>query len=178
MLDVREIDKRMGRLPTGNRQYQIQYLWDRHQEILRRSVIGQSAKDIASALHITPTVVSYTLNSEIARQSLAVLRGARDASSVDISKRIKEFAPKALDLLEKVIDGGLEEDKPSNAAVRVAMDNLDRAGYGAPKKIVGAFAHKVFTNEDVEEIKNRALEVGKQQGIVEDAVAEEIIEDG
>ena len=75
----------MGRLPTGQRKYQIQELWDSHREINRRLVSGQNQKDIARDMGITEAKVSYTKNSAVAQRDIGIMRGARDAISLDIS---------------------------------------------------------------------------------------------
>ena len=95
----------MAKLPSGNRKYQIKELWDRHHEINRRILLGQKNKEIAEDLNISEATVSYTKNSKLAQDELNVLKAARDASSVDVARQIKEIAPRALEVLEEVMEG-------------------------------------------------------------------------
>ena len=48
----------MARLPEGNRKYQIKELWNRHEEINRRLLLGQKSKEIAKDLGISEATVS------------------------------------------------------------------------------------------------------------------------
>lgn len=146
----------MGRVPTGERKYQIQELWDIHHEILRLLVIGWKPIDIAEHLGVTPTVVSYTRNSAIGRRHLGILEDSRDLEAVDVARRIQSLAPVAVDKLEEI----LKESENDNVVKGVAQDLLDRAGYPAVKVIRGEHLHAYLSQKDIEEIKGRAKEIG------------------
>lgn len=154
----------MGRLPRGNRKYQIQELWEVHHEINRRLIMGQKAVEIAAALNITPAVVSYTRNSAIGLQELRIMRGARDKSAIDVTKRIRSITPDAIDVLEELMNDG--EDTPKSLRVRIAQDILSRGGHPTVSKVTGGFMHGVFTSEDVEKLKERALKRGSASGLI------------
>ena len=160
----------MGRLSTGQRKNQIQELWDYHREINRRLVSGQNQKDIARDMGITEAKVSYTKNSAVAQRDIGIMRGARDAISLDISVQIREVAPEALEVLTDIMNG---DDNPKSLRAKVAIDLLDRAGYAPPKKVAHAIMHKHFTSDDLNEIKERAKEVGTASGVVVDDTIEE-----
>ena len=98
----------MGRLPTNNRKYQISRVWERHQEIARLIVSGFSNKAIAEQLNITPQTVSYTRNSHLVQEIMEDLGEARDEEVKSISLRIREMAPKALDLIEGSLGGSID----------------------------------------------------------------------
>ena len=74
----------MGHPPSGHRKYQISHTWEIHNEIIRLTAVGMRQVDIAAQLGVTAAMVSYTLNSDIARARLAELRGMRDAEAVDV----------------------------------------------------------------------------------------------
>ncbi|MFQ6609135.1 MAG: hypothetical protein ACE5EE_11505 [Fidelibacterota bacterium] len=154
----------MGRLPSNNRRYEIEELQERHREILRRLALGQSAQEIARDLGITTAVVSYTKNSAIGRRELSIIQGARNSSAIRVSEQIKKIAPKALALLDSVLDRGREKimngDDPRNTEVKVALDMLDRAGHGAVKKFAGAIVSGSLSEEALERIKKRAEAAG------------------
>ena len=144
----------MGRLPSGDRKYEITHIWDRHKEIMRLLVAGLSQVDIAKTIGVTPVMVSYTANSAICRRQMALMHAAADLDAVDVAKRIQEIAPVALDTLEKLLCEGNETTQ-----FKVATDLLDRAGHGAVKSFrMEHTAH--LSRTDIEEIKQRAKEIG------------------
>lgn len=149
----------MGRLPSPNgRKYQIQHMWDLHHEICRLALLGMKHVEIAESLGVTPATVGNTLGSELVKKQMMIMRGARDASSVDVAKRIQEMLPEALEVLDTIL-----KNENASASVRsnIAQDLLDRGGHGAPKVIEtrGFMAH--LSGEDIERIKQRAKESGK-----------------
>ncbi len=149
----------MGRHPTGERQYQIEHMWNVHHEICRLSLAGMHNVDIARHLGISEVTVSTTLNSEIVKRKMAVLQGARDMDAVSIAKRIQELAPKAVDVLNDLLDSQVEAIQ-----LRSAVDVLDRAGHGAVKKELSLTGH--LSKDDIDQIKNRAKEVGLVHSLV------------
>ena len=142
------------RFSANGRKYQIQRVWEIHHEICRLAVIGVKHIDIAKQLNITEASVSNCLNSAVVKEHLHVMRLARDASSIDVAKQIQEMAPKALQLLDDVLEGS--KDASLGQQISVATDVLDRAGYAPPKVIKGEFAHAILTKEDIEDIKRGA----------------------
>jgi len=145
----------MGRPSTGERKYAIQTMWDAHREILRLAVTGMKQVDIAEVLNVTPVMVSYTLNSPIAKREIENLRAARDLDAVDVAKRIQEIAPIALQTLEELLCQGTEVVK-----FRTATDLLDRAGHAAIRTLRTESLSVHLTKQDIDEIKNRAKEIG------------------
>ena len=88
---------------------------------------------------------------------LSIMRGARDADTLDLAKEIRDIAPDALDLLKNIITGEGDGEKASIALrARTAESNLDRAGYAAPKRLLTENIHGHFTSEDIENLKKRA----------------------
>ena len=152
-------DRGMDTRFNGNgRKYQVQKLWDIHQEIIRLLLIGWPAKKIAETLGVTTVMVSYTANSELVKRKLEVMRNVRDAEALDLSVEIKRFAPDAFRILQ-----GIAQDENASARNRLTavMDALDRAGYAAPKVIEGKFLHAHFTAEEIEDMKKRSKESGQ-----------------
>lgn len=149
----------MGRIPSPEgRKYQIQHMWGLHHEICRLALLGMKQVEIAERLNVTPATVGNTLGSEIVKKQMMILRGARDASTVDVARRIQEMLPEALDVMENIL-----RNENASSAVRfgVAKDLLDRGGHGAPKVIEtrGFMTH--LSGEDIERIKQRARESGR-----------------
>jgi len=153
------------RKPQRSRRWRVGEMWELHDEIARRILLGQKNTVIAEALGCTATTVSNVRNSPVVQDKLAIMRGARDASTVDIARQIQEFAPTALQLLKDTINGQ-GDGQNASIALRVAQANkwLDRAGYVPVKKFEGVTAH--LTKDDIAEIRARAL--GNNSPVVSD----------
>lgn len=152
---------RRRRTNDGRRKvWNVSKIWDNHQEIIRRLVLGQKNVQIAEELGLTPMLVSNVKNSPIVQDQVAIMQGARNAYTVDIAREIREFAPKALEVLKKVVSGEGWDGPPISAALKakVAGDLLDRAGHGAIRNINMQSVHAHLTKEDIEAIKQRALQ--------------------
>ena len=144
----------MGRLPTGNRKYNIKEMWDCHHEVVRLALLGLKHVDIANTLGVSPVMVSYTLNSPIVKRQLAIMRGARDAEAVDVAAQIKALAPKAVEILEKLMDSEQE-----SMQFKAATGVLDRAGHAPVQRLQASMAVGHFTADEIKDIKNRAKEI-------------------
>lgn len=145
----------MGRPATGHRKYNLEHLQNVHHEVMRLLILGLKHRDIARMLDITPATVSYTANSTSCRRQLEVMRGARDSDAIDLGKRIKELAPKALEVLD-----GLMDTAPQNIQLSAAKDILDRAGYTPVTRVRNENFNMNFTPSEILEIKERAREIG------------------
>ena len=171
----RPADKRF-KPPEMKKTWQVSKIWEIHDEIKRRILLGQKNTVIAEALGCSAQTVSNVRNSEVIQDQLSIMRGARDAATVDIAKDIQEFAPKALELLKKVVDG---KGAGANASIALrskeANNFLDRAGHAAVRRHDVRGVHAVLTVEDIERIKQRALEA--KGPIVADAEAEIVKEE-
>jgi len=161
--------------PNERRTFEVSTMWELHHEIVRRILLGQKNVDIAKALSISEVTVSYTRNSQVVKDKLEIMKGARDAETIDLSKRIREGAPKALKLLEDAIDGevvgadGEPREVTTMARLREANTMLDRAGYAAIRTFRGEHLVAHFTGEEIEKIKERARGVGIDSGVVVEA---------
>ena len=174
----REPDQRFAE-PGDRKQFEIQELWEVHHEIIRRLLLGQKGSNIAKDLGVSQSMISYVRNSSVVKEKLEIMKGARDADTLDLAKRIRENAPTALRLLEDVIDGqvdtadGEKMEVPLRMRVKEAGTMLSRAGYGPITNLKGQFAHGHFTKEDIDEIKSRAQKDAKTSGAVIDITPKE-----
>lgn len=161
------------RLPETHKQYQIEQMWELHHEVCRLALIGMKQVDIANHLGVSPVMVSYTLRSPIVQRQLNQLKAVRDIDAIDISKEIQALAPKAVRVLEDMMDSELP-----NLALSAAKDVLDRAGHAAVKTIRSENIHAHFSSDEIADIKKRAAEVGLLTStIYEHEVAQEDIID-
>lgn len=139
------------------RRYEIKHLWNLHHDILRQSALGRKNVDIAETLNITPATVSYTRNSILGKEKLEGLQEQADAETVNVVRRIKMLAPKALDVLNDILD-----DKVVDIRIQkdVAFGVLDRAGYGPIRKTINADVP--ITPDFIDSLKRRAKESGME----------------
>ena len=137
--------------------YHIQKLTPRHHEILTRHLAGESNKDIAAALNITPQIVSILVNSPNFQHELAKRRGVVEALAND---KLSDQTNEAEELLRKnalraasALVEGLDEESFSNRK-NSATEILDRVGVGKINKIdatvKGAVVH--LSKDDAEAI--------------------------
>jgi len=140
-----------------------------HHEIVRLHVIGTPNKDIAKTLNVSEQMVSYTLNSKVVQDKIDLMRASRDADIIDLTREIRSKAPKALKLLEDIIDDHGKNYHIALAA-KTAENWMNRAGYSPVQKFQGAVAH--FTAEEIEDLKKKALENAKISNVIEAEVIE------
>jgi len=149
-------------VPSGNRVYNIQQVWQHHHEIMRLKLLGLKNKRIAEIVGMTPVMVSNIINSPVARIRLDEMQSARDLDTVDVAKKIQTLQVKAVDYLEDVLE---DDTAMTSTRVKVAQDLLDRGGHGAVRRQEILSAH--LTSEDIDRIKQRAMEVKTQQSAVD-----------
>lgn len=135
--------------------FTVENIWNSHQEIMRLAVTGMKQADIARELGVSEVMVSYTLNSPVVKRQMMVMQAARDVDAIDVAKRIQEVAPKALDVLEELLETGNDTIR-----LRTATDLLDRAGHAAVKTFRTQSLSVHLDKEDLDEIKQRAREIG------------------
>ena len=154
-------DLRMA-LPEMRRTFEVGKMWEIHHEITRLIFLGYKNEEIAERLGITPATVSYTRNSRVVKDKLELMKGARDAETIDLSIEIREKAPKALKLLENIIngEGQIGEYASPSLKAKTAENWLDRAGFPAQKAGNNMHIHAHFTAGEIDELKKRALESG------------------
>ena len=149
---------------VGKRRYDIKVLWEKHHEIARQVVLGRTNVDIANSIGCTPQTVSNVRNSPLAKAKIDSLNESRDEETVSIAKRIEEFAPVALELLEEIVSGNIPEASIALRA-KVASSHLGRAGYGEVHKAHILSQH--LSREDIERIKMRAVSAAQNAGMIE-----------
>jgi DNA-binding CsgD family transcriptional regulator len=159
--DFREPDLRRS---EDRKTYDIKSLWQRSHEIVALAVRGLKQTEIAEILEITPQTVSNTLNSELGKQKLAVMRRGRDEEALKVSERIEYLTQKALDVYEKIF-----ENKDGAAPIKLQKETadtvaLDLSGYRAPTKIQSF--HATATLEEIEEFKKRGIQAQREAGMI------------
>jgi hypothetical protein len=144
------------------RTWHVNEIHGMHHEIIRLLMLGMKNVDIAKRIGCTEVQVSSIKNSPIVLDRLALMNAARDIKSIDISKDIMEVAPEALKLLKKIVRGEEigAQVAPLGLQAKTAESLLDRAGFGAVKKVATSNEHVFYTNDEIEALKARARENG------------------
>jgi len=153
--------------PGRHRAFEVEVLWDIHQEIARLLVLGFKNVEIAKKLNCSKSTISNVRNSEVVKEHIAMLQGVRNAEVIDIVDDIKKFAPTCVNLLKEVVKNEVEgAGADITLRSRTAENLLDRAGYAAPKAITvdTSHIHTFMTKEDLNEI----VKVAKARKIVEE----------
>ena len=139
--------------------FRVSRIWELHDEIKRRILLGQKNTIIAEELKCSTATISNVRNSPVIQDELALMKGARDAYTVDIARDIQEFAPRALSLLKEIVEGsGIGTNASPALRAKEANSWLDRAGYAPVRREQHVHAH--LTSEEIDAIKERALGPG------------------
>lgn len=145
----------------GYRCGMLKELRARHKEIARRAVLGQKGVDIARDLGLSPIWVNSLLrhNGEI-KEYITELEEGCDRNVADIGGRIKELQPKALELLEKVLEQEQLDGVPLKPDTRVATAKhvLSMGGNSPITKATSLNASYSLTSDDIEVLKKRSLD--------------------
>jgi len=171
-ISPREEDQRRSPNDEERKTFEVSEMWEMHHEIVRLLTIGMSNVDICKILGVSQPMVSYTRNSKVVKDKLAIMRAARDADTIDIAKDIQTKAPKALRLLEDIIDDhGDTYGMP--LAAKTAENWLAKAGHGAITnvRVAGVVGH--FTADELKALKDSALEEAQAANLIVDVTPEE-----
>jgi len=154
----------MGRQACEERAYQLKDLNNSHHEIIRLSLLGFKPKQISELLGVTEATVCNATNGSKGRMQLAILRGVRDAATLDIAKDIQDFAAEAWDIAKDLIR---DPNQPSALRLKYAFETIGIAGHVKPQRVQvqGAVAH--LTGDEVIAIKERAKQRAIESGIVD-----------
>ena len=156
--EFEEIYKKIGdgrsKKEKGERQvFEPKNLWQRHHEILNRYFLGWSESEIARELGCTTAVVSYTVNSEIGKKKLELMRMEGDVEVIEVKKEIEKLYPKALEVYKQILND-------RNAGYKIQKETadtilMDIGGHAAPKQIQAAVAY--LNADDIKAMKERGM---------------------
>lgn len=165
--DMREPDLRRS---EDRKTYDIKSLWQRSHEILALALRGMKQVEIAEVLDISPQTVSNTLNSDLGRQKLSIMRKGRDEKAVEVSERIEDLTEKALEVYDEIFNNAgdlIPIDMRKKTADTVM---LELSGHRAATKI-----HSVSTTatlKEIEEFKARGIQAQRDAGMIVDVIDE------
>jgi len=146
-----------GRLALGARKNPrgIKKLQQVHHEVINLAALGTKPKDIAAILGVSTGMVDYTVNGALGQEKLNLIRGARDADTVDLAEEIRKLGPIAIDRVKQVI----EDANATNAdALRAAFGMLDRIPETATTKRIQSDSRNMhFTPDDIKRMQEEAF---------------------
>lgn len=151
---------------TGNKNYSVEKIWDHHHEIVRRLALGQRPRQIALDLDVSVQTISNVRNSPLVKQQLAMLHAVRDVETTEVARQILEVAPKAIRVIEDMLD---DEEQKADVRLRAALGTLDHA---IPRRSVQLNVDQHLNEDDMNDIKKIALERGKKSGVISDNAEE------
>lgn len=161
---------------SKSRSHQVQTLWERHHEVLNLSLLGWGTRAIANRLACSEAMVSDTINCDLGRQKLAIMRAARDAETIDVAKEIQRLVPQAYKIYSDILFKEGVGEGVSVTLQKATADTIvkDLAGHEAPKKML----HAYLTPDQVEGLKKRgrAIRAAKENGMVDDVEEGEVVD--
>ena len=169
--EMRREDKRRAK-PSERKSHNIVQLWQRNHEILRLAIIGLKSVQIAKILDIHPQTVSNTLNSDLGREKLSIMRKERDSSALDVVKEVAKLFPKALTIYESILDGKESITKMQKDTADTIV--MDIGGHRAATKTQSEGVHMHLTPEDIKDFKKRGMDAARKSGLIVDAEFKEV----
>lgn len=145
----------MLELAKGTR-YEPKKVHEKYREMARLHVLGLNNKEIAETLNVSHVTVGYAINYPAAQEVIKHLRDLRDHNTAEVTRRIQGMVPKVLDTFNEMLD---EETTPASVKATLGKDLLDRAGFGAVKKVQTHNTELILTAEDMKKIHARAAEI-------------------
>lgn len=130
----------------------LQNLHQKNHQILNLHAMGLKDEQISKSVGVSVQAVRKTTNSDLGREKLKIMRGAADASVVEVQDKIASMQMKALDVLDEILE---DEERASLSLKRTTAMNVlvDLGGHGAPKKLDVRQQHALITPEFIEELR-------------------------
>lgn len=141
------------------------HMTELHHEICRLVLLGMKNVDIARRLGCTPQTVSNVRNSPIVKHRIQELMKMRDVAAVNFAEEVRARVKRAFEILDEALFDETGE-VPLQMRLKEANNVLDRMERieGVGQRNVHLHAH--LTAEDIERLKERALQAGMAVGAV------------
>lgn len=158
--DLRRSDER--------KTYDINALWQRSHEILSLAVRGLKQTEIAEILDITPQTVSNTLNSDLGRQKLSILRKTRDEKAVVAAEKIDILTQQALAVYGEIFEDTSGQTNLMDKKKTADTVMLELSGHRVPMRVQSHSVHSIATLEEIEGFKERGRSAARAAGMIVD----------
>lgn len=164
----RDPTNRRRLVPSAPRKTQIvKEMNERHHEIARMVLLGYKNVEIAKMLNISKEFVCAVRNAPPVKEQVAILKGVRDAETVDIAKQIQETLPACIAYLQGTVG---DDDISDGIRSRNSLSLLAIGGHGPSKNVNVKGVHAVLTAEDIQEIRENAQNIAVEIGIIAEEV--------
>lgn len=155
----------MLELPKRKSRYNPNELSASHREVIRLEMLGAKINEISDQMGISRHAIRYILASPLAMQMRQELQERRDDKVVDVTAKLAEMCPKALEVIEDTIQGEFD-DVPNSFRVRTALEVLDRCGYGKIVRTQNTNLNTSLTAEDIISLRERARAAAAATGVL------------
>lgn len=145
----------------------------RQQEAIRLLASGMSVPRLVEKLDISrSTLIRWRAKPE-ALAYLEALQFDRDMAAASVLKTIEDIAPKAVGVLDELVND-LSEETPAHVRLNAAKDVLDRAGYQPVSKSQQHIVVTHATADDIAGFKARGREILANKKLIQpiDIIAE------
>ena len=146
--------------------WQVAEMWDKHHEIARRILLGETNVAIAESLGCTSQQISNVRNSPVVKDKLTVMSAARDAGTIELAREIQDLAPIAILRVREALEQGtvLGKEVSASGILKEANTLIDRE-IGKPTQTINTRnLHGHFTMDDIEAIKAKAQQLAALSG--------------
>jgi hypothetical protein len=163
-MNLKRVNFNKDKRTVEKRKYDLPRLQALHHEILRLKLSGMKNVDIAERLNCDAQVVSYTVNSTIGKNKLAMMNSMRDEDAVEFSKAVEEMLPSCLKIYKDILTG----EKVDIRLKKQTADTIvkDLAGRAAPKRVDARHVHAFMDKEAIEDMKERGLKAARAAGVI------------
>ena len=147
---------------------------DHHKEIVNLLACGVRPVDVATQLNLCPQTIVRVSNNPIIREMIEVIQYERADNAAEIAQALAKLAPKAIELLDEIIDykakvkeGGVEMFCGEPDITLQARSSIDLLKIIIPKKSIETRSQ--FVSEDMlTRIKNNNLQAKAEEASYED----------
>ena len=144
-------------------------LSERHKQVARLLVNGHSQSSVAKLVGIHKSTISRLIRDPLLVQEMHRLQEIADQNVAQcvpgIPEKIQKGAHKSIEVLKDILEDKRTDPNITRVKANVALDILDRAGYGKVKqlKLEQSSQDAHLTSEIIEKIKQHAEKIKAKQ---------------
>lgn len=131
---------------------------NKHRELIRRLATTYKKTEIAKALGVSLQTVVNLSKSPMIQREVQKLQDKRDEEFIKIDGELRDLEPECVSVLKDVLtDGTVEKSLKAKVAITVLKD---MNGHQAVKKVEHLEKDKYLSENQLDAIKKKALELG------------------
>lgn len=120
-----------------------------HHKIIHMHCHGMKNIDIADHLNCSAAMVGYTINSQVGKQQIQIIRAGLDAEFIQVQRHLQELAPLAVLTTGSIM---LDENENGNTRLKASENIMKATGHMND----GQASSVHITVDDLNEIKRKA----------------------